>query len=212
MEIFLDTFEHEAIAKYASLIAGITTNPLVLSKSVENKDAFLLALNKIVTNFPDLLITLQVTEDTSEKMYEEACKIRDLCKNVVIKVPLIFEGVKALKKIVTLGAKTNATLCFSLFQAKIAEDLGATYISPFLGRMESANDNIKEFAMNLTSTIKHSKILAASIRNLRHAEIAMQANCAAITLNETVFDMLFNSPLLLNGKQLFDEASRFKFL
>lgn len=212
MEIFLDAFDIDLIAKYEPFLVGITTNPLILSKSIQTKDEFLQKLHAIIARFPNLLINLQVTTDTAESMIEEAKKIKDLGKNIVIKVPLTFEGLKALKEIAKMDVRTNGTLCFSLTQARIAQDCGVTYISPFLGRMEGAQDNIIDFINNLSRIITSSKILAASIRNIRHMEIAMQAKCAAITCNEVVFEQIFSNPLLLNGKQMFDEANKFKFI
>lgn len=212
MEIFLDSFEFDSLQKYEPFLHGITTNPLVISKSFIDTDNFFAQLKRITEAFPSILINLQVTETSAEGMIKEARNIADLGPNFIIKVPLNCEGLKALKEISKLGMKTNGTLCFSLFQAVVAQDYGVTYISPFLGRMEDAQDDILGFALNLRKVIKSSKILAASIRNVRHVEIAMQALCDAITLNETVFEKIFTMPLLLNGETLFAEANKFKFL
>jgi TalC/MipB family fructose-6-phosphate aldolase len=212
LEIFLDTFDIESIEKYADFITGITTNPLILAKYINGKKDFLEKLAQIMKNHPNLLINLQVTEPTASGMIEEAKHIIEQFGNrIIIKIPLNFEGLKALKEISKMGVMTNGTLCFSLFQAKVAQDYGVTYISPFLGRMEGAQDNIIEFIHNLVNLMVSSKILAASIRNVRHVEIALQAKCDAITVNEVVFESIFKMPLLLDGQRLFDEANKFKF-
>lgn len=211
MEIFLDAFNYDLIEKYSSFICGITTNPLIIAKADINVDQFFEELKRITNAFPKLLINLQVVGNTAEGMIEEAKFIASLGENFIVKIPLNFEGLKALKEIAKMGVRTNGTLCFSLFQAKLAEEYGVTYISPFLGRMEDAQDDIMNFIHNLRSVITKSRILAASLRNTRHVEIAVQANCDALTVNEVVLEKMFNMPLLKDGERMFEEANRFRF-
>jgi transaldolase len=211
MEIFLDTFDIAAIEKYQHIIKGITTNPVIIKQYCASFDEFSSKLKSIQTSFPHLLINLQVTQETASEMVKEAEKLMKYGTQIIIKVPLTLEGMKALKEIAKTGVKTNGTLCFSLFQAKLAQSLGATYISPFLGRMQDAQVDIANFMSSLNTIIDKSVILAASVRNIGHVEIAM-ATSKAITLNEVVLDKLFAMPLLKDGHDLFKKAKSFELM
>lgn len=206
LEIFLDSFEMVGISKYATYLTGITTNPLILAKNFQNEQLFEKQLAEITSAYPNLLINLQLKSDTADKMVEQAKLIAQRGENFIVKIPLHEEGLKALKIISNMGIKTNGTLCFSLFQARVAQDYGANYISPFLGRLEDAGENIEEFMYKLNDLMFESKILAASIRNIKHVELAIATHSAAITISERIFESIFNMQLLIGGQKLFDDA------
>jgi len=215
MEIFLDSFDISGIEKYADYLVGITTNPSILSDCGTLADMEK-RLHEVAAKFPNLLINLQVTASSAHEMVLEARKIAaygdNYRDNFIVKVPSTFEGLKALKEIAKMGLKTNATLCFSLAQAQMAEDFGATYISPFLGRMQDAGENIEEFIYNMRNVVVGSKILAASLRSPEHVGLAISAQCDAITISEQVFDSLFELPLLKTGQELFAKANKLSYL
>ena len=169
-------------------------------------------LQQMLQQFPGLLINLQVSSAKADQMVQEASKISEYGENFIVKVPCTFEGLKALKEIGKLGLKTNATLCFSFVQAKMAQDLGATYISPFLGRMQDAGHDIAEFVYKLRKVVVSSKILAASLRNVEHVELAVAVGCDAITINEQVFDSIFSQSLLQKGQAMFDALNKISYL
>jgi len=208
MEIFLDSFSIESVEKYSTYLTGITTNPTIIAKNFTNMVDFKNQVQRLIDAFPNLLINLQVGKNTWQEMVQEARVIAEYGANMIIKVPSTFEGLSAIKEITKMGLRTNATLCFSLVQAQIAQDMGATYISPFLGRMEDAGTDIEEFIHNMRNVITSSKILAASLRNVEHVELAVGACCDAITISENVFDAIFEQNLLIDGKNMFDSANK----
>jgi|GEM_PF-1480847 len=212
MEIFLDAFDIEQIRKYRPFLRGITTNPLIISKSVDNQSDFYEKLQSILSTFPDLLINLQVTKPDADGMIAEAAKIAEFSPNMIVKIPLTFEGLKAIKEVSKMQIPINGTLCFSLIQAKMAEDSGVKYISPFLGRMEDSGEDIASFVDKLVKSVSGAKILAASIRTARHLEIVTQAKCAAFTCSQSVLDNIFDNNLLVGGLVSFQEANKFSFL
>lgn len=212
MEIFLDSFSIESVEKYSAYLTGITTNPTIIAKSFENMVDFKNQVQALVKTFPNLLINLQVTKNTVQEMVQEARVIAEYGPNLIVKVPSTFEGLSAIKEITKMGLRTNATLCFSLAQAQIAQDMGATYISPFLGRMQDAGNDIEEFIHNMRNIITSSKILAASLRNVEHIELAVGACCDAITISENVFDSIFQQKLLVDGKNMFDSVNKVSYI
>ena len=137
MKIFLDTADYNAIAeRYATgLVDGITTNPTLVRKSGVN---YLDFINALATDFHFESISAEVDGDTANEMIANAQKYIEVGSNVTIKLPLTVEGLKACKELTDDGIETNVTLCFSAAQAVMAAKAGATYISPFVGRL---NDN-----------------------------------------------------------------------
>lgn len=204
MEIFLDTCDIEIINKTRELlpIAGITTNPSILGN---------INLNELKAHINELVklkiqVNLQVTGQSYEEMVEEGRMIAKLGENIIAKIPLNMEGMKAIKILSADGIKTNGTLCFSLFQAQIAIESGATYISPFIGRIESAGENANAFLFHLKKISKKTKILAASIRNLKHIELAIINEADAISIPPKLAQEAFKIDLLIDGEQKFKEA------
>ena len=171
MKIFLDTADYEAIAERykTGLVDGITTNPTLVRKSGVDYVEF---IKTLATNFAFESISAEVEGESCFEMLVHANKYRDIADNVTIKLPLTVEGLKACKELTAQGVETNVTLCFSVAQAVMAAKAGATYISPFVGRM---NDNSLS-GVELVRAISglycahgvNTKILAASLRDVHH--------------------------------------------
>ena len=166
MEFFLDTAEVKVIKKLSEtgLVDGITTNPSLIAKSGKDFLKTLREISKIIKG----PISAEVTALDSKGMVQEAKKLSQISKNIVIKLPLTEEGLKTCKFLSKKKIKTNVTLCFSAAQALLAAKCGATYISPFVGRLDDIGENgmsliqdIKSIYMNY-SNLK-TKILVASV-------------------------------------------------
>ena len=209
MKLFLDTGSVEEIKQaYATgAIDGVTTNPTLIAK--EGRD-FVTILKEIIEIFEhrkDVSVSAEVTSTDAAGMLAEAKPLAKLHPSITIKVPLIPEGIKAIKQMSVLGYKTNATLCFSATQALLAAKAGATYISPFLGRL----DDIGEDSLKLIREIRQvydnyefsTKILAASIRNLQHVIGCSLIGADVATLPYKVFEEMFKHPLTDKGLEKF---------
>ena len=172
MQIFLDTADIEAIEeRYDSgIIAGVTTNPTLVANQGIN---YLELIQEIAESFPEMeSISAEVKGDTAAEMIDDAAQYRDISEAVTIKLPMTKEGIKACKYFSEVGVKTNVTLCFSVAQAALAGMAGATYISPFVGRL---NDNsfsgvelVRGIADLYCTQAIETKVLAASLRDVHH--------------------------------------------
>lgn len=181
MKFFIDTANLEQIkeAQDLGILDGVTTNPSLMAKEgISGKEA-ILNHYKTICEISDGDISAEVLSTTYEEMIKEGEELAALHPNIVVKIPMIKDGVKALKYFSNKGIKTNCTLIFSAGQALLAAKAGATYVSPFLGRL----DDISVDGMNLIEEIRiifdnymfDTEILAASIRSPMHI-----INCAKI--------------------------------
>jgi transaldolase len=181
MKFFIDTANLEQIkeAQDLGILDGVTTNPSLMAKEgISGKEA-ILNHYKTICEIADGDISAEVLSTTYEEMIKEGEELAALHPNIVVKIPMIKDGVKALKYFSNKGIKTNCTLIFSAGQALLAAKAGATYVSPFLGRL----DDISVDGMNLIEEIRiifdnymfDTEILAASIRSPMHI-----TNCAKI--------------------------------
>jgi transaldolase len=205
MQLFLDTVDIEEIKKYkfVGLVDGVTTNPTLMSKSSESFYDVAYKLCEVVEGD----VSLEVGRVDYEGMIEEGKKILDISDNVVIKLPVTFDGVRACRYFSGQGARVNMTLCFSVMQALAAARSGATYISPFIGRL----DDIGEDGIKLVSDIRRiydrynyrTKILAASIRSISHVEQAAQCGADCITIPAKLMDSLLTHELTTKGLETF---------
>jgi len=205
MEFFLDTAEVEEIRKYAHIIDGVTTNPSLIAKSGRVfKDVV-----KEICEIVDGPISAEVISMEADGMVKEAKEIVKMHKNIVIKIPLCEEGIKATKMLSKEGIKTNVTLCFSACQALLAAKAGATYISPFVGRL----DDISHEGMELVEEIKDiydnygfkTKIIVASIRSPLHVKNAALIGADVATIPPNVMEQLFKHSLTDIGIKKFLE-------
>ena len=205
MKFFIDTANIDEIRDAASLgiLDGVTTNPSLIAK--EGRD-FHTVLKEIVSivNGP---ISAEVTATDVEGMLDQAATLTEIHPNIVIKLPLITEGLRACKRLTDKGVKTNVTLCFSASQALLAAKAGATYVSPFIGRL----DDISEDGMELIQTIRviydnygfETQILAASIRHPMHIVQAALAGSDVATIPHKVIAQLVKHPLTDIGQAKF---------
>jgi len=190
MKIFLDTASVEAIKKYndMGLVDGITTNPTLLSKEKGNPAEIMREIVRIVQG----PVSLEVVATTAEEMIEEAHRLKKYGRNVVVKIPMIPDGLKAVKKLKAEGIETNVTLCFSANQAILAAKAGAAYVSPFIGRLDDHGQNGVDVIRNIkrmyTQGDGHALILAASIRNLQHLLYCFSARAELVTVPAHVLE------------------------
>ena len=205
MKFFIDTANIDEIRDAASLgiLDGVTTNPSLVAK--EGRD-FHTVLKEIVSivNGP---ISAEVTATDVEGMLDQAATLTEIHPNIVIKLPLITEGLRACKRLTDKGVKTNVTLCFSASQALLAAKAGATYVSPFIGRL----DDISEDGMELIRKIRviydnygyETQILAASIRHPMHVVECALAGADVATMPLKVVNQLIKHPLTDIGQDKF---------
>lgn len=205
MEIFLDTGLVEEIREAAKwgVIDGVTTNPSLIAKTGRTQEDVIKEICEIV----DGPISAEVIATDVEGMIKEGQELAKIHKNVVIKLPLTEAGITACKWFSDNGIKTNVTLCFSVNQAFLAAKNGATYISPFIGRL----DDIGHDGMQLIDEIRtvydnygySTKILAASIRHCTHVRDAMMVGADVGTMPINVVKAMFKHPLTDKGLSQF---------
>ena len=201
MQIFLDTANVAEIRELASLgvVDGVTTNPSLVAKEGRPFREIAAEIVEIV----DGPISLEVVSTEAPGMIAEARELCQIHRNVVVKIPLIAEGLKAVKRLTADGIKTNVTLCFSPTQALLAAKAGATYVSPFVGRL----DDISHAGMDLIRTIVAiygnygfpTKVLAASLRTPLHVLDAALAGADVGTLPPALLRQLLAHPLTDSG-------------
>lgn len=207
MKIFIDTANTKEIKEAVSLgvIDGVTTNPSLISK--ENREPT--DLLKEICSLVQGPVSAEVIALNALDMVKEAREISKIAGNIVIKIPLIKEGLKAVKVLSAEGIKTNVTLCFSPAQALLAAKTGADYISPFIGRL----DDIAQVGMDLIRDIKRifcnynfkTQIIVASVRNPIHVVDAAKIGADIATIPFNVIEQLIKHPLTDIGVQRFLE-------
>ena len=208
MQIFLDTADYGEIKdRYETgLIAGITTNPTLVRKSGVSYYDFITRLSK---DFKFESISAEVNGDTASEMIENAQQYIQIGEEVTIKLPLTREGLIACKELSDEGIQTNVTLCFSVAQAALAALSGATYISPFVGRL---NDNsfsgvelVRAISGLYCTQRCETKILAASLRDVHHVSRCFSYGASVATLPTKIFDKMYNHVLTDAGLAIFEE-------
>ena len=206
MKFFLDTGSIEEIRKAAEtgIIDGVTTNPSLVAQT-GNKD--FKGLIQEIASIVDGPISAEVTATETDAMVKQAMELREIHPNVVVKIPLLRQGIAAVSRVAPQGVKVNVTLCFSATQALLAAKAGAAYISPFVGRL----DDISHTGMDLIRDIRviydnydfETEILTASIRNPVHVVEAALAGSDVATMPYKVFEQLFKHPLTDIGNEKF---------
>tara|TARA_B100000902_G_scaffold130506_1_gene129445 strand:+ start:733 stop:1386 length:654 start_codon:yes stop_codon:yes gene_type:complete len=206
MDFFLDSAETQEISKFHELgmINGVTTNPSLIYKS---KKPFreLVADICAITNGP---VSIEATSSSNEKMVEEGFKIAKMASNIVVKLPMTWEGIKACKILSENKIPVNVTLCFSSTQAILAAKAGATYVSPFIGRLDDSNidgiELIREIKTIYTNYNFTTKILAASVRTKNHITQSAIAGADIATIPPNLFYDLANHHLTDKGLETFN--------
>ncbi|WP_457638884.1 fructose-6-phosphate aldolase [Persephonella sp.] len=206
MKFFIDTADIEEIrsANELKILDGVTTNPTLISKTGK---PFMEVVKEILAEIPDKPVSLEVASTDYEGMVREGEKLAQLGKNVVIKIPATIDGLKAVKYFEYKGIKTNVTLIFSPMQALLAMKAGASYISPFVGRL----DDISHDGMELISQIKtiidnygfNSQIIVASVRHPMHVLEAALIGADIATIPYKVIAQLIKHPLTDIGLERF---------
>ncbi len=205
MKFFVDTADIAEIKALipTGLVDGVTTNPSLVMKSGRD-------FREVVAEICALIdgpVSAEVTALESDKMIAEGKSLAKIAGNVTVKLPLTIDGLIACKTLTDEGIKTNVTLCFSANQALLAAKAGATYISPFIGRLDDINidgmDLIREIRMIYDNYDFRTEILAASIRSANHVKDAAIAGADVSTIPPGVLKGLANHPLTDKGLQAF---------
>jgi transaldolase len=209
MKIFIDSANVNEIREAVSMgvIDGVTTNPTLVAKE---KRPFA-ELLKEICSIVDGPVSAEVLSLESEGMVKEALELVKIAPNIVIKIPLIKEGLRAVKILASKKIRTNVTLCFSANQALLAAKAGASYISPFIGRL----DDISQAGIELIADIKQisnygfkTEIIVASVRNPVHVVDAAKIGADIATIPFTVIEQLLKHPLTDIGIARFLEDSK----
>src|SRR5699024_4496094 len=207
LQFFLNTANIEEIKRIhrLGLVDGITTNPSLIAK--ENRD-----FKEVVQEICEIVdgpVSAEVIGLTVEKMLQEARDIAQWASNVVVKIPMTEAGLEAVKKLSEEGIKTNVTLIFSVAQGLMAAKAGASYISPFVGRVDDMGEDGLELVQNLKQTMNNyqfeTEIITASIRNIGHLEKAAVSGADIATIPGSILPKLWSHPLTDKGIDQFLE-------
>lgn len=207
MKFFIDTANIEEIkeANELGVICGVTTNPSLIAK--EGRD-FTEVVNEIV-DIVDGPISAEVLSMNHEKMIEEAEKLADIHENIVIKIPMCAEGLKAVKALSDKGIKTNVTLIFSASQALLAARAGASYVSPFVGRLDDISFDglslISEITEIFATNYIATEVIVASVRNPLHVVESAKMGADIATVPYKVIMQMINHPLTDRGIEAFNK-------
>ena len=205
MKFFVDTANIDEIkkAKDLGLLDGVTTNPTLAAKE---KREFR-GLIKEICDVVDGPVNAEVVSTEAKGMIAEAKDLAKIAENIVIKVPLIKEGLKAVKQLTDFGIKTNVTLCFSPVQALMAAKAGAAYISPFVGRLDDISNRGMELVEQIVTIYGNygyeTEVIVASIRNPLHVLDAALIGADISTMPYKVMEQLISHPLTDIGLEKF---------
>lgn len=206
MKFFIDTANVDEIRDLAAtgMLDGVTTNPSLIAQS--GRDFF--EVLKEICDTVDGPVSGEVTALDAEGMIKEGKAVAKLADNIVVKLPLIWEGLKACSALSAEGIKTNVTLCFSATQALLAAKAGATYISPFVGRLDDIHIDGMELIEDIRTIYDNydnleTEILVASIRNPNHVKDAALIGADVVTVPPSVLRTLAGHPLTDKGLAAF---------
>lgn len=201
MKIFMDTANVEEIARFVDwgVVYGVTTNPSLVAKSGRTQAEVIPEIASMVEG----PVSAEVISTECAGMVAEARKLAQIADNVVVKIPCIAEGLKAVKILTGEGIKTNVTLVFSMSQALLAASAGATYVSPFIGRLDDIGEDGVLLVENIVKAFQlygiKTQVIAASIRNLEHVDKVMLTGCHIATIPTKVLEQMINHPLTDKG-------------
>lgn len=201
MKFFLDTADVSAIKTINELgvVDGVTTNPTIISREGRDFETVIKEICQIV----DGPVSAEVTGVTAEEMITEARDIAKWADNIVVKIPMTMEGLKAVNVLSKENIKTNVTLIFTISQGLMAIKAGATFISPFVGRLEDIGTDAYQLISDLREIIDFygfdTEIIAASIRNTVHVENVAKRGAHIATIPDAVFDKMTKHPLTDSG-------------
>ncbi len=205
MKFFVDTADVNEIRELADtgLLDGVTTNPSLILKSGRD----ILEVTKEICGLTDGPVSAEVTAMDYDGMMKEAAVLAEISDNVCIKLPLTMDGLKACKALTSQGHQTNVTLCFSATQALMAAKAGATYISPFIGRLDDMGIDGMELIEDIRTIYDNygydTQILAASIRTVNHVKDSAIAGADVATIPPSTLKALVKHPLTDKGLDAF---------
>jgi transaldolase len=218
MKFFIDTANLNQIkeAHELGILDGVTTNPSLMAKEgIQGHD-------NVINHYIDICnitfghVSAEVLSTDFDSMLKEGLELASLNENIVVKVPMTADGIKVIKKLSENGIKTNCTLIFSPGQALLAAKAGATYVSPFVGRLDDISSDGIKLIKDILSTFNNysdikTKVLAASLRNPMHIINCAELGCDVITAPLDVIKSLLNHPLTDIGLAKFIEDTK-KFI
>ena len=205
MKIFLDTANIESIKRYNDMgaVDGVTTNPTLLSKEKGHPAEIMREITKLIKG----PVSLEVVGTETDGMIEEANRLAKFGPNVVVKIPMIPEGLKAVRQLREEGIKTNVTLIFSSNQALLAAKAGASYVSPFIGRIDDVGHDgmviIKEIVQIFANYKFDTEVLVASVRHPVHVVEAAKIGAHIVTLPPEILGKMMMHPLTEKGLNSF---------
>ncbi|MEO8339264.1 MAG: fructose-6-phosphate aldolase [Nitrospirota bacterium] len=205
MKFFLDTANVKEIQEAASwgLLDGVTTNPSLVAKEGRNFKEMLVE----ICNMVDGPISAEVVSLEADAMVKEGKELAKIHKNIVVKVPLIAEGLKATKRLAAEGYKVNVTLCFSPTQALLAAKAGAWCVSPFIGRLDDISSNGMELIRQILTVYRNydfkTQVLVASVRHPQHVVETALAGGHICTMPFSIFQQMVKHPLTDSGLKKF---------
>lgn len=205
MKFFVDTADVDEIRELADtgLLDGVTTNPSLILKSGRD----IVEVTKEICGLVQGPVSAEVTATDYDGMIKEAAVLAKIAKNICIKLPLTMDGLRACKALASDGHKTNVTLCFSANQALLAAKAGATFISPFIGRLDDMGidgmELIEEIRIIYDNYGFETEILAASIRTVNHVKDAAMAGADVATIPPSTLKALVKHPLTDKGLEAF---------
>lgn len=205
MKIFIDSADAGELKTLAAtgLVDGVTTNPSLIAKSGRN---FFETLEEICASVAGP-VSAEVVAQDAETMVAEGKRLRKVAGNIVVKLPLTQEGLIACKRLTADGHPTNVTLCFSAVQALMAAKAGATFISPFIGRLDDGGQDGMELIREIRTIYDihdyKTQVLAASIRTTLHVRDAALAGSDCATIPPAIFKALYKHPLTEAGLEAF---------
>ena len=210
MKLYLDTGNIDEVADAASygILDGVTTNPSLIAKEGKDFKETVRKIANILGEYKkDFTVSAEVTEQEHQKMVKQGLELATIHKNVIIKLPSLSEGVKAISILSKKNIKINATLCFSTAQALLVAKAGAYIVSPFIGRLDDINhigyDLIEEIRTVYDNYNLKTMLLAASIRSPRQVTEVALRGADICTVPYDIFKKLFNHPLTDIGQEKF---------
>jgi len=217
LKFFLDTANVDEIRQGVEmgLVDGVTTNPTLVAREKRKFKETIIEIAELVAPGP---VSAEVTALTADDMVSEAREISEWAKNIVIKIPMITEGMKAVQRLSKEDIKTNVTLVFRVEQALLAAKAGASYVSPFVGRIDDIGHDGMEVVDEIIEVfdnyeIERCEIIAASLRHTDHVKQAMLLGVDIATVPFKIFEQIFKHPLTDIGlKRFLDDWEKVKEL
>jgi transaldolase len=207
MKFFLDSADIEEIIEINNLaiLDGVTTNPSSIAKITNELKATIAHICKIVTGD----VSIEIIANDYDNMLKEGHRILEIGENIVLKLPIIWDGIKACKYFANRDVKVNMTLCFTANQALLAAKAGAYYISPFVGRLDDVNQDGMQLIKDIKQIYRNynysTKILAASIRNVNHVFQSALCGADVVTMSSKIIKQLLHHPLTIEGLDNFNK-------